>query len=76
MAPASRLSGSGAAGRPRYLLKGTENMTSNEEQLLQRIADTLDKMLEEMQQANMRHQELDQSKADAEAATRDRYKNL
>lgn len=51
-------------------------MTSNEEQLLQRIADTLDKMLEEMQQANMRHQELDQSKADAEAATRDRYKNL
>ena len=51
-------------------------MATNEELLLHRIADTLDKMLSEMKHANRRHEELDQSSEDAETAMRDRYKDL
>lgn len=51
-------------------------MATNEQYLLERIASTLDQMLDEMKQANRRHEQLDQSNADAETALKDRYKNL
>ncbi len=51
-------------------------MSTDEQALLQRIAGTLDDILAELRKGSERHEELDQSKADAEFKRQNPFENI
>ena len=51
-------------------------MNTNEHELLERIATTLDEMLVEMRRASERHSELDKVSADAEHLRQNPFQNV
>jgi uncharacterized protein involved in exopolysaccharide biosynthesis len=51
-------------------------MQTDDQSLLEKIASTLDQILAELRKAGERHEQLDQSNAEAEQLRKDPYSNI